>query len=82
MKPNIGLMNAFCRMTAGFTMMSWATAKLVNRPYKQSYLMVALLGAMKVAEGHTRYCPVTDLLTPNEKLDDDQTTLEKVINPS
>lgn len=61
-RPNIGILNALIRITFGLTVLSWSTAKLVKRPYCQSYLWVALCGAMKVAEGIVRYCPVTDLI--------------------
>ncbi len=60
-KPNIGLLNALIRITAGFFLLSWCTAKLVKRPWRDSYLFIALCGAMKVAEGIVRYCPVTEL---------------------
>ncbi|WP_110113613.1 DUF2892 domain-containing protein [Bacillus sp. CGMCC 1.16541] len=59
MKPNIGIINALVRMTIGFALLSWVTAKLVKRPYRDSYLLMALLAAMKVAEGITRFCPLT-----------------------
>lgn len=58
-RSNIGLVNAFIRLTCGFTMLAWGTAKLVKRPYSNSPLIVAMLGAMKVAEGITRFCPLT-----------------------
>jgi hypothetical protein len=59
MKPNIGIINALVRMTIGFALLSWVTAKLVKRPYRDSYLLMALLAGMKVAEGITRFCPLT-----------------------
>jgi len=60
-KPNIGILNALIRITFGFTILAWITAKLVKKPWRDSYLLVALCGAMKVAEGIVRYCPVTEL---------------------
>jgi hypothetical protein len=33
----------------------------VKHPWRDSYLFVALCGAMKVAEGIVRYCPITAL---------------------
>ncbi len=60
-KPNIGILNALIRITAGLTILTWCTAKLVKRPWRQSYLLVAICGAMKVAEGIVRYCPMTDM---------------------
>jgi hypothetical protein len=58
-KPNIGILNALIRITIGLTLLSWTTAKLVKFPWRDSYLLVALCGAMKVAEGIVRYCPIT-----------------------
>lgn len=60
-KTNIGIVNALIRITIGLTILSWSTAKLVKRPWRDSYLFMALLGAMKVAEGIVRFCPVTAL---------------------
>ncbi|WP_251554492.1 YgaP family membrane protein [Neobacillus muris] len=60
-KQNIGILNALIRITLGLTLLSWTTAKLVKKPWRDSYLFVALCAAMKVAEGIVRYCPVTAL---------------------
>lgn len=60
-RPNIGILNALIRITIGFTILSWGTAKLVKRPWRDSYLLMIMLGAMKVAEGIVRYCPLTAL---------------------
>ncbi|MDP4162773.1 MAG: DUF2892 domain-containing protein [Bacillota bacterium] len=60
-KPNIGIINALIRITIGFTVISWSTAKLVKKPWRDSYLLMAMLGAMKIAEGIVRFCPVTAL---------------------
>ena len=59
-KQNIGMVNALIRITCGLTILAWSTAKLVKNPWCNSYLFMALMGAMKVAEGIVRYCPVTD----------------------
>lgn len=61
MKPNIGTVNAIVRMTFGFTILAWATAKMVKRPWRDSYFWVALMAGMKIAEGITRFCPLTAL---------------------
>ena len=80
MKSNIGMVNALIRITCGFTMLAWATAKLTKRPWKDRYVLVAMLGGMKVGEGITRYCPITDFLTQNrEQRSENQ---EEAINPS
>ena len=62
---NIGIINALIRITIGFTILSWSTAKLVKRPWRDSYLVMAMIGAMKVGEGIVRYCPVTALFEKN-----------------
>ena len=59
MKPNIGIVNALIRLTLGFTLLSWTTSRLSRRPYKDSYIFLGLMGALKVAEGITRFCPLT-----------------------
>jgi hypothetical protein len=61
MKPNIGIVNALVRITFGFTILTWATARLTKRPYRGSYLLAAMMGAMKIGEGMTRFCPLTFL---------------------
>lgn len=58
-KPNIGILNALIRITFGLTILAWSTSKLVKHPWRDSYLFAAFCGAMKVAEGIVRYCPVT-----------------------
>jgi Protein of unknown function (DUF2892) len=58
---NVGMINALIRITLGLTILSWSTAKMVKHPWKDSYLFIALCGAMKVAEGIVRFCPVTAL---------------------
>ncbi|WP_026584842.1 YgaP family membrane protein [Bacillus sp. J33] len=60
-KPNIGILNSLIRITIGFTVLAWSTSKLVKRPWRDSYLMMAMLGGMKVAEGIVRFCPLTAL---------------------
>jgi hypothetical protein len=66
---NIGIINALIRITCGLTILTWVTAKLVRRPWRDSYLIIAMLAAMKVGEGILRYCPVTDLLDNNSNGD-------------
>lgn len=61
MKQNIGIINALIRLTAGFTILAWIISKMVRRPYRDSYILVAMLAAMKIGEGILKYCPITDL---------------------
>ncbi|MGM7703516.1 YgaP family membrane protein [Pseudalkalibacillus sp. Hm43] len=60
MKPNIGTGNALLRITIGLTMVGVATARM-GRKSGENHLMMMLIGSMKVAEGITKYCPMTDL---------------------
>ncbi len=60
-KQNISLINAMIRITLGFTFLAWSTAKLAKRPNQQSYLWIAMLAGMKIAEGIVRYCPIVAL---------------------
>lgn len=61
MKPNIGRIDAFCRITLGLTMLACSTAKFVRKPMGSMPLMGAMIGGMKVAEGVTRFCPLVCL---------------------
>ncbi len=61
MKPNIGRMDAYCRITLGLAMLACSTAKFVHRPMGTAPLIGALIGGMKVAEGVTRFCPLVCL---------------------
>ncbi|PKG25147.1 YgaP family membrane protein [Niallia nealsonii] len=66
-KPNISLINALIRITCGFTFLAWSTAKLSKKPHNQSYLWIALLAGMKIAEGIVRYCPLVALYDKKEE---------------
>jgi hypothetical protein len=65
---NIGIVNALIRITMGLTILSWSTAKMVKHPWRDSYLFAAICGAMKVAEGIVRFCPVTALFERSQEL--------------
>ncbi|MFC0469253.1 DUF2892 domain-containing protein [Halalkalibacter kiskunsagensis] len=58
MKPNIGRIDALCRISMGFTVLAWSTAKLVRKPSNNIPLFAAMMGGLKVAEGITRFCPL------------------------
>jgi len=91
-KPNIGTVNALIRITFGFTMLAWATAKMVKRPWRDSYCWIAMLASMKVAEGITKFCPLTALFEQYQdrqqgqqeqnQSDDPLALTENLINPS
>lgn len=67
-KPNVGILNALIRITSGLTILACTTAKMVKKPWRESYYIFAFLGAMKVAEGIVRFCPVTYLFQKNEAI--------------
>lgn len=85
-KPNIGILNALIRLTCGFTMLAWGTSKLVKRPYSSTPLFVTFMAAMKIAEGITRFCPLTYFV--EEKMeamnmdDEHNKDYDELINPT
>jgi hypothetical protein len=76
-KPNIGILNSLIRITIGLTILSWSTAKLVKRPWRDSYLLMACIGAMKVGEGIVRYCPLTALYDMGQTMMQNRTESEQ-----
>lgn len=69
---NIGILNALIRITIGLTVLSWSTAKMVKFPWRDSYLFMAICGAMKVAEGIVRFCPVTALFERYQEMEQEK----------
>ncbi|MEH7251680.1 DUF2892 domain-containing protein [Neobacillus niacini] len=69
----MGILNALIRITIGLTILSWSTAKMVKFPWRDSYLFIAICGAMKVAEGIVRFCPVTALYERYQEMEPQQT---------
>ncbi len=67
-QQNIGIINAMVRITCGLTMLTYITAKMVRRPYKQMYIFGAMAAAMKVAEGIVRYCPMTAMFKQGQDM--------------
>ncbi|MFB4165454.1 DUF2892 domain-containing protein [Alteribacillus sp. JSM 102045] len=63
MKPNIGTLNAMVRITCGLTILAWSTAELTRYRRNSRHLVCTMMGAMKVAEGITRFCPLTKMIT-------------------
>ncbi len=57
MQKNVGDMDAYLRLTGGFTLLGLGVLD-------RSRFMV-LLGAMKLAEGITRFCPMLHMLGMN-----------------
>ncbi|PGT82477.1 hypothetical protein COD11_14985 [Bacillus sp. AFS040349] len=74
-RPNIGIVNALIRITCGLSVLSWATSKYCKKPWRDSYLIAIILGAMKVGEGILRFCPITYLFENSSStffFDDDE----------
>ncbi len=59
MRPNISIMNSLVRITVGLTILAYGTAKLTKRRCSNSVILLIIVGAMKVAEGILRFCPMT-----------------------
>lgn len=81
-RPNIGIINAMIRITVGFTMLACATATMTRKPWRQSSWMYAMIGAMKVAEGIVRYCPVTAMVQQQGDKMKEKEQEETTFNPS
>jgi Protein of unknown function (DUF2892) len=87
-KPNIGIINALLRITCGLSVLAWATSKYCKKPWRDSYLIAIVLGAMKVGEGIVRFCPITYLFENSNRSffeddDDFEEDDEKIVyNPS
>lgn len=60
-KQNIGTINALIRITIGFVLFGCSTAKLARRPWCISARIILLIGAMKIAEGILRFCPIVEV---------------------
>ena len=87
-KNNVGIVNAYFRTAFGFTLLSWATAKMVKKPWCKSYLFVAVFASLNIAEGLVRYCPIKDILgigqtnqQDNSQADQDMLSFQEPIIP-
>lgn len=65
MQKNVGTIDAIMRITCGLTGVAWATSRMVRYPRRGLPTAVAMMGAMRVAEGVTRFCPMLKLLGTN-----------------
>lgn len=81
-QPNISIINSLLRIICGFTMLSWAIAKMSRRPWKQSYLIVSMLAGMKIGEGILHYCPVVELMNKYQNEPEEENEEDIVINPT
>jgi hypothetical protein len=55
LQKNIGTIDAMMRITCGLVGLAWSA----SRSKRGFPLTIAMLSAMKVAEGVTRFCPMT-----------------------
>lgn len=67
MKTNIGTVNAMVRITCGLTLLAWSTGEMAKSKSPALHIFCSAMGAQKVAEGITHYCPLTDLFTKTKK---------------
>lgn len=61
MKQNIGTINALIRITLGLVLFGCSATKLVRKPWCTWSNILLWIGAMKVAEGIVRFCPVVEM---------------------
>lgn len=84
-KQNIGIVDALLRITCGLTILAWSTSKMVKKPWRESYLILSVIGAMKVGEGIVRFCPIVALFEqmPVKSNEESKTNLQiEPYNPS
>ncbi|WP_231687047.1 DUF2892 domain-containing protein [Bacillus sp. JCM 19034] len=74
MKQNISTVNALCRITMGLTVVAWSTAKLTKKQSSSFPLFATIAGAMKVAEGITKFCPLVYLAEQNQQNNQNNST--------
>lgn len=60
MKKNIGTINSMVRISGGLTLLAYSIAKMAKEGPTGGQLFLAFMGAQKVAEGTTNYCPIVD----------------------
>jgi Protein of unknown function (DUF2892) len=61
MQKNVSPWDAILRITFGLVGLAWSTSTMIRHPLRGFPWLVAILSAMKVAEGVTRYCPIISL---------------------
>jgi hypothetical protein len=61
-KKNVGTFDAYMRISFGLMGLACGIAGMVRRPYRSLPYIIAGMGAIKVAEGVTRWCPMLTAL--------------------
>ncbi|MGG1662646.1 YgaP family membrane protein [Brevibacillus sp. NRS-1366] len=78
MQKNVGTTDAMIRITGGLLGLAYGIGKMSRRPYNTPWLLMSL-SAMKVAEGVTRFCPMSAMLGVNTiKANGMQNIMDKV----
>ena len=67
MQQNIGVVNALIRITLGLVGLAWSVSRMMRHARNSFPMLIALMSAMKVAEGITRFCPLKAMLNGQEK---------------
>lgn len=67
MKKNIGTVNSMVRISGGLTLLAWSIAKMAREKPTGGQMFLAFMGAQKVAEGITNYCPMVDMFGLDKK---------------
>lgn len=62
MRTNVGTLDALFRISSGLFGLGWSISRMTRYPHRGTYLMVAMMSAMTVAQGVTRYCPMLETL--------------------
>ncbi|AQQ54090.1 YgaP family membrane protein [Planococcus lenghuensis] len=62
MKQNIGTIDSMIRIAGGLSLLSYCTAKMAREKPSGTDIFMTVMGAQKVAEGITHYCPITDAM--------------------
>lgn len=65
MQKNVGTIDAIMRITCGLAGLAWATSRMVRYPRRGMPAAMAMMCAMRVAEGVTRFCPILKMLGTN-----------------
>jgi hypothetical protein len=67
LRQNIGTIDSMVRISCGLTLLAWSIAKMAKDKPSGGQLFVSFMGAQKVAEGITHYCPLTEALGMDQK---------------
>jgi hypothetical protein len=60
MKKNVGTVDAMIRLSLGFLAFGWGVSRMTRRGGRG--LLLTFLGAQKIAEGITRFCPLSAMM--------------------